>query len=117
LPEGGIALSEHLPTEHFGTDIRAAVRDFLADSHPSERNMASIDAVERALEDWFGVASKRVLRPGMTKRQRLYTLPPLTVARDRVLAKKGLRIEPRYDASDDDHHQGDRIVPMRRLRR
>jgi hypothetical protein len=117
LPDGGISLREDQPTDHWSIHLRAAIRDFLADSHPNERNLASTESIDRAIEDWFGVAARQERRPGMKNRQRVYTLPSLAVARDRVLAKKGLRIDPSYQPSNDDADEGENVIPLRRSSR
>lgn len=104
LASGSIILNDEIETKVDGTELKAAVMDFLENSYASEKKSANIDSIAASVEEWFGAREVRTIRPGRSNRIRKFIFPPLRDARARVKEEKGLDVIPiceDWDEPDD----------------
>jgi hypothetical protein len=90
VTDDGIFLSEEYGTSVSMKDLRAAVRDYLADHYPGQK-AAPYDRIARAVQEWFG--AEVITRRAQQNDVRWVEFPSLTECREYVRRTKGLDIK------------------------
>ncbi|GAB7553336.1 hypothetical protein NRB_28420 [Novosphingobium sp. 11B] len=85
----GIYLSEQREVAYSLTDLRMAIKDYLANHHPNDRKL-TFDLIQRAFIEWFGGRVEK--RPVNDNMARWAVFPPLASAREHVRKLKGIEV-------------------------